>query len=300
MKDRFGARRTETKGNVYWDLFQENNVNYQDGNRECIWAIQIDYAAYRAEDPRSKLPYSRTYGPVFRNGAPAHLGGTLEDVGGRGISQITPTLYTRDLIYSDKYADDMRNSEIVFRRVFLGNISTSPYFGIPVPWSVLYNTKDNQSLDYPVSCKIATDKYTGVADGENLSNLFRDDYFIRLSETILLRAEAKQRLGDKNGAAADINLLRDRAKSGYKVTAADLDDNFDLILDERARELVYEECRWNTLLRMGGKIATERIKKYAFWPEASATLTFNYNLWPIPQLVIDANKDVKLDQNPGW
>ena len=115
-----------------------------------------------------------------------------------------------------------------------------------------------------------------------------------------MRAEAKQRLGDKTGAAADINLLRDRAKCTYKVTAADVDDNFNLILDERTRELVYEECRWNTLLRMGGTIAVDRIKKYAFWPEASATLTFNYNLWPIPQLAIDANKDVKLEQNPGW
>ena len=38
----------------------------------------------------------------------------------------------------------------------------------------------------------------------------------------------------------------------------------------------------------------------AFWPEAKATLNFQYNLWPIPQLVIDANKDVKLEQNPGW
>ncbi len=300
MKNRFGARKTETIGNVYWDLFQENNVNYQDGNSECIWAIQIDYAAYRAEDPRSKLPYSRIYGPVFRNGAPAHLGGTLEDVGGRGISQVTPTMYTRDSIYGGVFNNDMRNSEIVFRRIFLGNIATSPYFGLPVPWSVLYNTQDNQSLDYPVSCKIATDKYTGLADGENRSNLFRDDYFIRLSETILLRAEAKQRSGDKAGAAADINLLRDRAQCTYKVTAADMDDNFNLILDERSRELVYEECRWNTLLRMGGTIAVDRIKKYAYWPEAKATLTFKYNLWPIPQLVIDANKDVKLDQNPGW
>jgi hypothetical protein len=51
---------------------------------------------------------------------------------------------------------------------------------------------------------------------------------------------------------------------------------------------------------MGGTIAVDRIRKYAFWPEAQATLTFNYNLWPIPQLVIDANKDVKLAQNPGW
>ena len=300
MNVRFGSRRTEPQGNVYWDLYQENNVNYQDGNKECIWAIQIDYAAYRAEDPRSKLPYSRTYGPVFRNGAPAHLGGTLEDVGGRGISQINPTMYTRDSIYQNNYANDMRNSEIVFRRIFLGNITTSPYYGIPVPWSVLYNNKDNQSLDYPVSCKIATDKYTGLADGENRSNLFRDDYFIRLSETILLRAEAKQRSGNKAGAAADINLLRTRANCSYMVTAADMDDNFNIILEERTRELVYEECRWNTLLRMGGTIATTRIKKYAFWPEAQATLTSNYNLWPIPQLVIDANKDVKLAQNPGW
>lgn len=300
MKARFGARKTETKGNVYWDLFQENNVNYQDGNKECIWAIQIDYAAYKAEDGRSKLPYSRTYGPVFRNGAPAHLQGTLEDVGGRGISQITPTMYTRDSVYAGQWAADMRNTDIVFRRIIIGNVPSSAYYGIPVPWSVLYNNKDNQSLDYPISCKIATDKYTGVADGENMSNLFRDDYFIRLPETILLRAEAKQRNGDKAGAAADINLLRDRANCTYKVTAADMDDKFNLILDERTRELVYEECRWNTLLRMGGTIAVDRIKKYAFWPEASATLNSQYNLWPIPQLVIDANKDVKLEQNKGW
>lgn len=323
MTSRFGTRKNETNisiplykngtagaaniintiqfsTNYYWDLFQEGNVNYQDGNKECIWAMQVDYAAYKAEDSRGKLAYSRLYGPVFRNGSPANLGGTLEDAGGRGISQIMPTMYTRDLIYADKWANDMRNSDVVFRRTFYGNMTTSPYYNKPIPWSVLYDNKDDQSLDYPVSCKIATDKYTGLADGENMSNLFRDDYFIRLSETILLRAEAKQRSGDKAGAAADINLLRDRAQCSYRVTAADMDDNFNTILDERARELVYEECRWNTLLRMGGTIAVDRIKKYAYWPEAQTSLTFNYNLWPIPQTVIDANKDVKLDQNPGW
>lgn len=307
MTSRFGSRSTEAQGNVYWDLFQEKNVNYQDGNRECVWALQVDYAAYRAEDGRSKLPYSRTYGPVFRDGAKDHLTGTLEDVGGRGIAQIIPTIYVRDGVYADKFGADLRNSEIVFRRVFYGNVSTSPYFKKPVPWEVLYNGSgdattnlNNTSLVYPVSCKIATDKYTGLADGENMSNLFRDDYFIRLSETILLRAEAKQRTGDKAGAAADVNLLRERAKATYKVTAADMDDSFNLILDERARELIYEEARWNTLLRMGGTIAVDRIKKYAYWPEAKATLTFNYNLWPIPQTILDTNKDVIWEQNPGW
>ncbi|PWJ55019.1 putative outer membrane starch-binding protein [Dyadobacter jejuensis] len=307
MKTRYGARKNEEKGNVYWDLFQENNVNYQDGNKESIWTLQVDYAAYRAEDSKSKLPYSRTYGPVFRDGAKDHLTGTLEDVGGRGISQIIPTFYTRDDIYADKWGKDMRNSNIVFQREIIGNVASSPYFGKPVPWEVIYNgspdattNKNNSSLCYPISCKIATDQYTGLSDGENRSNLFRDDYFIRLSETILLRAEAKQRNGDKSGAAADVNLLRERAQCEYLVSAADMDDSFNVILDERARELVYEEARWNTLLRMGGTIAVDRIKKHAYWPEAQATLTFNYNLWPIPQTIIDTNKDVVLEQNPGW
>ena len=293
--------------NYYWDLFQEGNVNFQDGNLECIWAMQVDYAAYKAEDTRSKLPYSRTYGPVFRDIAGAHITGTLEDVGGRGISQANITLYARDIIYEDKWANDMRNSEIALRRRYKGNIETSAYYKKIVPWDVMYGLnkdettiRNNKSEIYPVSCKIATDRYTGVADGENRSNLFRDDYIIRLPETILLRAEAKQRLGNKAGAAADVNLLRTRAQCTYKVSAADMDDKFKTILDERARELVYEECRWNTLLRMGGTIAVERIREYAHWPETKATLTFNYNLWPIPQTVIDSNKDVKINQNPGW
>lgn len=298
---------TEQTTNYFWDMFQEGNVNYQDGNTECIWALQVDYAAYRAEDGRSKLNYSRTYGPVFRDVAKTWFTGTLEDVGGRGISQVNITLYARDLIYRDKWADDMRNSDVVFRRRFKGNVEASPYYKQVVPWDLIYNGSsdpttnlNNTSEVYPVSCKIATDKYTGVADGENMSNLFRDDYFIRLSETILLRAEAKQRNGDKAGAAADVNLLRDRAKCSYKVTAADMDDSFNTILDERARELIYEECRWNTLLRMGGTIAVERIRNYAYWPETESTLTFNFNLWPIPQLVIDSNTENTLAQNTGW
>ena len=174
-----------------------------------------------------------------------------------------------------------------------------------MPWSVIY--KEGQSQDaidaavtqcFPVSCKISTDKYTGISDGQNRSNLFRDEYLIRLPETILLRAEAKMRSGDHAGAAADMNLLRARAKCGYMVQPQDV--NVDLILDERARELVYEERRWNTLLRMGGTVAVERIKKYAYWDDPRSTLTRNFNLWPIPQVVIDTNKDVVLEQNPGW
>lgn len=292
--------------NYYWDLFQEDNVNYQDGNTECIWAAQIDYEAYKTEDTYSRLRYSRSLGPVFRDIASAHVTGTLENVGGRGICRICPTMYARDMVYEGEWSDDMRNSEAVLRRRIKGNQESSPYYKQVIPWEEMYGDEsddsyiNNTSEIYPISCKAATDSYTGLDDGEDRSNLFRDDYIIRLSETILLRAEAKQRLGNKSGAAEDINLLRARAQCGYMVTAADMDDDFNMILDERARELIYEEARWNTLLRMGGTIAVDRIREYAHWPETQATLTFDFNLWPIPNDVIDSNKDVELAQNPGW
>jgi len=291
--------------NVYWDLFQEGNQDYQNGNNEAIWVTQVNYSAYKTEDKESFLPYSRVFGGVFRDAMSAHTSGTLEDVGGRGIAQAIPNFYARDIIYSDKWATDMRNSEAVNRRTILGNVPASPYYGKAIPWSILY--RDGQTQDavdvaktecYPISCKVSTDKYTGLADGENESNLFRGEYIMRLSETILLRAEAKMRLSDNNGAASDINLVRNRANCGYLVTAADV--SVDLILDERARELVYEETRWNTLLRMGGTVAVDRIKKYAYWSAPRTTLTTNFNLWPIPQSVIDTNKDKPIAQNPGW
>jgi hypothetical protein len=194
----------------------------------------------------------------------------------------------------------MRNSQVVYRRNIKGNRPGRPYYKKYVPWDEIYLTEKDRTQAYPISCKVSIDKFTGVEDGENKSNLFRNDYFVRLSETILLRAEARQRLGDKQGAADDVNLLRTRSQCGYLVTSADMDDNFNLILDERARELIYEERRWSTLLRMGENIAVDRVKKYAFWQEAKTTLNFNFNLWPIPQEVINLNIAEPIAQNPGW
>lgn len=293
------------QGNVYWDLFQIGNQDYQTGNKEAIWCAQSDYEVYKSDGNKAGLGYPGIYGPVFRDQGAVHITGEREDVGGMGMCQITPTTYARDLIYEGKWAKDMRNSEAVWRRTFLGNVKTSEYYGKIVPWNILYKMNESgewsdaaYTLLYPISCKIGPDYYRMADDGKTLTHVFRDDYLIRLPETILLRAEVKFRLGDLNGAASDINMLRERAQCEYLVTASDV--NLDLILDERARELVYEESRWNTLLRMGGNIATERIKKYSYWDYPRATLTKDFNLWPIPQTVIDTNKDVKLEQNPGW
>lgn len=331
MKNRFGSRQFENpvyyyatndamqtpdhtyesagvhiEGNVFWDLFQEDNQDYQNGNTEAIWVAQMSLSYCQQGYTANRMAHSCNYSPVARD-VQGELMGNKEDVGGEGVTAVMPTYYTRDIIYEGKWGDDMRNSEAVFRRTFVGNMPNGQYYGKVVPWDVLHKVqngvKDKQAETFlfPISCKIATDKYSGYIAGldGNLSYLYRDDYLVRLPETILLRAEVKWRLGNNEGAAKDINMLRERAKCGYMVTASDV--NLDLILDERARELVYEEHRWNTLLRLGGTVAVDRIKKYSYWDVARTSLANrNFNLWPIPQSVIDTNKDVILEQNPGW
>ena len=293
------------EGNLYWDLFQIGNQDYQDGNKEAIWCAQSDYEVYKSDGNKACLDYPGIYGPVFRDQGAAHITGDREDVGGFGMCQITPTPYARDQIYADKWGDDLRNSEAVLHRTFLGNVKTSEYYGKKIPWDVLYRMDGSgkpadaaYTMLYPLSCKIGPDFYTLAADGRTLRSIFRDDYLIRLPETILLRAEAKMRVGNNAGAASDIDMLRSRAKCSYLVTASDV--SIDLILDERARELIYEESRWNTLLRMGGTVAIDRIKKYSYWDYPRTTLNKAFSVWPIPQSVIDTNKDVDLEQNQGW
>lgn len=129
---------------------------------------------------------------------------------------------------------------------------------------------------------------------------YTDQYFFRLAEAYLLRAEAYVNLGKKAEAAADINVLRARAK-GKSVTADQMD--LDFILDERLRELVCEETRRLTLARCGK--LTDRILKYNpyFHKENAADgkdYDSHFDLLPIPQSAILANKDGELKQNPGY
>jgi len=294
------------QGNVIWDMYQSGNVAYQDGNREAVWVIHNDFDAYMEEDKSSRLNYSRSFSPTIREICSGILDGTMEDVGGRGVSWVMPTEYTRTQIFEGKWGKgDLRNSEAAMRRTLVGNVPGSKYYGKVVPWSVLNKTGQGGSSEqsaytqvFPISCKVASDVYPDDKYGGNKSYLYRDDYVIRLAETYLLRAEAYFRAGNSFMAASDINVVRRRAQCEYFVPEGDV--NLDLILDERARELIYEEERWNTLLRMGGTVATDRITQYSYWEYPRLGTMKHFNLWPIPQSVIDSNKDVKIEQNEGW
>ena len=118
---------------------------------------------------------------------------------------------------------------------------------------------------------------------------------MRLAETYLLRAEAYLRKGEKANAAADINVVRDRANAST-ISADDV--TLDFILDERARELMTEEPRTRTLIRMGNLV--ERVRKYDPDPVSRETVEDHNQFWPIPQSAIDANTGSVLKQNPGY
>jgi starch-binding outer membrane protein, SusD/RagB family len=121
----------------------------------------------------------------------------------------------------------------------------------------------------------------------------RDMYMIRLAETYLLRAEANLLKGNAQAAADDLNAVRNRAKA-TPVTPAQV--TIDYILDERARELVFEEDRRVTLSRTGKLV--ERVRKHN--PLNKANIQDFHALFPIPASEIEANKDAVLTQNPGY
>ena len=122
-----------------------------------------------------------------------------------------------------------------------------------------------------------------------------DQIYMRLAETILLRAEASIRLGETGAAADDINMLRSRVNA-LPVTADQM--TVDFILEERSRELLGEEQRRYTLTRT--KSATEFVE----WVKARNTkdkgLSERDYIFPIPQSVIDANVSKPMKQNDGY
>jgi hypothetical protein len=109
----------------------------------------------------------------------------------------------------------------------------------------------------------------------------------------LIRAEAYLGLGKTTEAAADINVVRARSNAD-PVSPGSV--NIDYILDERMRELGVEEKRLLTLNRLGKWY--DRVVKCN--PYYASQADPKYNLWPIPQSVIEANREAKLQQNPGY
>jgi hypothetical protein len=75
-------------------------------------------------------------------------------------------------------------------------------------------------------------------------------YIYRKAEAYLLRAEARGWQDNWAGMLEDINVIRDRANTKVKFTAADASAmGMEMVFDERARELYGEEFRHDEMVR---------------------------------------------------
>jgi len=322
MTERFGTKLSQP-GDVYSDLFKTGNQNRKSGNSESLWVLQYDYLN-TASLSNDSWPWK--FNPFYQNisvtaggkTTTAFVGITAEK-GGRGVAWMHPTDHVISGIWAND-VNDMRISQYNIIRDFKIDNPASPAFG---KWFVAdgYSGKATARQWFPFTMMkltgdIPSDFWQKDAKGNPLltqfgehlvtnngNSSFRDMYMFRLAETYLLRAEAHLGKNNKVAAAADINALRARAKAKL-ATSSEVD--IDYLLDERLRELYYEEPRMLTLCRMG-KLA-ERNRKYnvsytdvtGTYECAGTTIQDYHNLWPIPYSEIERNIDVKLEQNPGY
>lgn len=299
----------EPWGDVYWDLFRENNFNRIDGNKECIWNVQFDVELQGGGNTGvsgGNFGLERWFGAAWWSRK--DLDGTpnwLKDIlGGRPVGAVSPTKYAAEQIwqYKDSWNKDIRNSKYNMKREYYWTNPNGRFYGQLMTEETLGDKATSFQVTDPTYMKIIAAQHHGqfkdATSGETHDNgrIYKDWYIMRLAETYLLRAEANLLAGKADAAAADINAVRNRANA-TPVTASDV--NIDLILDERARELYLEDFRLNTLMRMN-KLVEYLMKYNPKVIQAGYKLDDHLNKLPVPNSEIEANKEGGLVQNDGY
>lgn len=336
MKVPFGA----TKKNVIWDLHRPENKSLGE-NKEGIFMV-IDRFGDGGYDGGMRI--MRQAVPLWGSNitTPSGKKGTndntnppvvLSNLYGRGIGRCRPTPYSNYEIWTDP--KDLRHApgnwmnmeDLVYNDPGL-LASNDPYYLKPLQ---LRNANGGLLCTDTIRCWFGWPHYKiFIPDTENspMQGGHTDWYIFRLAETYLLRAEAYYWKDDLASAANDINAVRTRAGCD-PITAASV--NIGTILDERARELYFEEPRKTELTRIAflfaktGKPAyngkTYRLDNFSdnnfFYDRVMEknvfyrtgivtnhgdkyTMSAFHVLWPIPSNPIAANTYGVINQNKGY
>ena len=336
MATRFGSYKNDISRNFIWDLHRAENKNLPE-NTETI-LTHIDRLEAPTEARSIGLYAARTYVPHWwswpdsRGAAGVSSQSPQADTLGQGNSDVATNHFASHGLWAEfgynwETTPDLRRADInwIEPSEIVYADPKSPNLGEPVDVKYLANQEDTCWMRRPYPFyktfmdPVKGGRPTGRAVGGN-----GDWYVYRLAETYLLRAEAYYWKGQLAEAAADINMVRQRAKA-VPVTSGDV--TIDYIFHERARELYTEEPRHSEMVRVANIMAKlgregyslsnfseknwfyDRVMKYNNWymqpgfsvrggPKARI---FSYNVyWPIRQSVITANTLGKINQNVGY
>lgn len=147
---------------------------------------------------------------------------------------------------------------------------------------------------------------TAINQENTFNNLSDIDFPVfRLAEMYLIYAEAVLRGGsggDNASALNYINRIRGRAydnnpnSTAGNITTSELD--LDFIIDERARELMWEGFRRTDLIRYNRLTSSTYLWAWKGGVKNGAGVDAKFKLFPIP--ITDLLANPKLKQNPGY
>lgn len=281
INQRYGVKYGEP-GNAFMDQFIPGNILPSEGNTEALWVFP------NTEDELNLGQYSntmrRTWVSAYHNlGVPV----TAEN-GGRGIGRAAITAW----VFSIYEPQDDRFSEYAVRKSYVTNSGST----ITTQMGKSQMTTNNNRW-------ASTRKWDWSFEDDRIPYYsFAAQTYLRLADTYLLLAEALHKQGkdsEVDGAAYYINQIRRRSNAS-QITASQV--TLDYILDERARELVTEENRRETLTRTGKLIERTRAYNHIASGErdGGAGIQDYHVLLPIPQVVIEANVGRPMEQNEGY
>jgi len=296
ITERYGVRSNEP-GVPFMDMFYDGNSNREEGNKEALWVWQFEYETIGGGGSIMRRWHTSRYADISINGV-RPLQYTLER-GGRGVTRISLTKWAID----NYEPQDDRASNFAIRKYFILRDATenAPASADRLPpgyqygdtiflkWDEDISANSRNRVDWPFSRKYDSTIETNLQEAAQ----YNDQVYLRLAETYLLKAEAQFLLGATEDAAQTLNIIRERSHAS-PIPADSV--NIDFILDERSRELVFEEHRRYTLLRTGKWL--ERVRRYNH--NGGQLATERDRLFPIPQSVIDANLTEEMTQNPGF
>lgn len=360
MRNRFGSTATDATKNVVWDLHRMDNKALPTNTETIFLAVDREtlagFTALGSQVMRNCVPAwhfanLRTpsgLNPAIVDAVTAEIPLTL--MYGRGIGRYRGTSYSTKQIWTDntdyRHAKGMwvNMTDLVYNNPALknsANATEKALYGKPLVEATSANINNmflNKGLDtirhyfgWPhyktfinSTNALAVDKYWSPPRGTNT-----DWYIFRLAETYLLRAEAYYWKGDLALAMADINQVRSRANATLLTDASAI--TIGTILDERARELYYEEPRKTELTRIAyifaktGKAAYNGktyslanfsdnnffydriIEKNDFYRNHVPTISgVNFRispyhvLWPVPATAQRSNTNGHINQNKGY